>query len=74
MPIYEYECRTCKKKFEYLVRSKDEAIQCPECAGSEVSRLLSTFAFTSKDKGGNITASSGGCSGCSGGNCSTCGH
>ena len=71
MPIYEYECNACKAKFELLIRSSLTAVACPACANTGVKRLMSAFAFTSKDTSGNIVSSSG-CSGCDGGNCSHC--
>ncbi|HEY3305816.1 MAG TPA: zinc ribbon domain-containing protein [Candidatus Binatia bacterium] len=43
MPIYEYHCRSCDKDFEELVRTAEEAVSCPSCAGSRVERLLSAF-------------------------------
>ena len=46
MPIYEYECRTCKHGFEALVRGRD-APACPRCHGQELERLISMFAVDS---------------------------
>ena len=40
MPIYEYECRGCGHQFEALVRKSDTPA-CPECASTELERLLS---------------------------------
>lgn len=46
MPIYEYACGPCGKRFEELVlRKSDEAeVACPACKSGEVSRLMSTPA------------------------------
>ena len=43
MPIYEYECRGCKHRFEALVRGSDIPA-CPSCQSNELERLLSMFA------------------------------
>lgn len=46
MPMYEYECRSCKKSFEKLVRSasdRDKTV-CPECGSAKVGRKFSAFA------------------------------
>lgn len=46
MPIYEYRCGGCQRKFEQIVlrgRALDEAV-CPRCGSHQVERLLSTFA------------------------------
>lgn len=72
MPIYEYDCLKCKLKFDYLVRSSSEDINCPHCGSHDLKRLVSAFAFASKDKQGNITSSSSGCGSCSSHNCSSC--
>jgi putative FmdB family regulatory protein len=40
MPLYEYNCRTCEHTFEALVQN-GEAVECPECQGRRLERLLS---------------------------------
>jgi putative FmdB family regulatory protein len=74
MPIHEYICQNCNLRFDYLVRALKESIACPRCKHKDLKRLISTFAFSSKDNQGNITSSSSGCSGCTSQNCSTCGR
>ncbi|MBR2365120.1 MAG: zinc ribbon domain-containing protein [Lentisphaeria bacterium] len=44
MPIFEYECKKCEKKFEVLLRSSSSQAECPFCGSGEVKKLLSTFA------------------------------
>jgi len=74
MPIYEYKCKKCNIKFDYLVRIAGEQVECPNCQHKDLIKLVSGFAFTSKDAGGNVTARSGsGCGTCHSSNCSTCG-
>jgi putative FmdB family regulatory protein len=41
MPLYEYTCQKCQHAFETLVFGDDEAVECPECHGKKVERLLS---------------------------------
>ena len=43
MPLYEYACRACENTFESLVFD-GEAVQCPECHGQQLERLLSVPA------------------------------
>ncbi|MFA5090310.1 MAG: zinc ribbon domain-containing protein [Candidatus Omnitrophota bacterium] len=74
MPIYEYECEGCDLRFECLVRSHNQDIVCPGCGRQKTRRVMSTFAFTSHGKSGQVTASSGGCNGCISHNCSSCNH
>jgi putative FmdB family regulatory protein len=48
MPIYEYRCGKCKRKFEQIVlrgRALEEA-RCPKCGSRTVERLLSSFAMS----------------------------
>lgn len=46
MPLYEYSCRTCGRRFEVLQRVGASAAEvcCPDCGGREVVKQLSTFA------------------------------
>lgn len=48
MPLYEYECRDCGKKFETLVRGTTEPA-CPSCRSTELMRLLSVFAVGARE-------------------------
>ena len=43
MPLYEYVCRRCSKRFEALVFG-DEKPECPACGTRELEKQLSTFA------------------------------
>jgi len=53
MPIYEYQCKPCGKKFEKLVRSmsSDEKVPCPDCGSKQTARTLSVFAAVSSEGG-----------------------
>ena len=46
MPIYEYDCRGCRRRVSILVRSlsSQEAPRCPRCDSAELHRLMSRFA------------------------------
>jgi putative FmdB family regulatory protein len=46
MPIYEYECRDCRRVVSLLVLqpSTAPAPRCPRCGGASLTRLLSRFA------------------------------
>jgi len=49
MPIYEYECRKCKNRFE-LIQSpgKEESkFRCPKCQADKPRRVLSLFSSAS---------------------------
>ncbi|HVP36314.1 MAG TPA: zinc ribbon domain-containing protein [Terriglobales bacterium] len=69
MPIFEYICRKCKRRFEVLVSNKREEIACPSCGG-EGERIFSVFGFSSKGKFVSSTGPS--CSNCSTKNCNSC--
>ncbi len=53
MPLYEYSCRQCEHEFEALVFG-DEAVECPECTGAKVERLLSVPARPRSQDGGGL--------------------
>jgi putative FmdB family regulatory protein len=43
VPIYEYECKKCSHRFEYMIfTSSDPEPQCPRCSFGKVHRLLSS--------------------------------
>jgi len=71
MPIYEYQCGQCEHEFEKLVLNTSEKISCPKCKNKKVSRVMSTFAFSSGGKFKSTATSS--CGTCSATSCSTCG-
>ena len=75
MPIYEYTCQKCDKKFETLILGNDIP-KCPGCGTLSVKRRMSACGFVSKGGGGETVSSSAGassCAGCSSSNCSSCG-
>lgn len=70
MPIYEFECDDCRKRSEIFVKSKDEAIRCPACGGTRLTKLLSAFATQGGEKAHGHSAE--GCSCCpAAGSCPT---
>ena len=51
MPIYEYKCESCGKKFEVLQKFSDEPLLVhPDCGG-KVDKLISTSALQFKGSG-----------------------
>ena len=43
MPIYQYDCSTCKKRVDVFFRSISRVTDpvCPECGGKELKRVIS---------------------------------
>jgi len=78
MPIYEYRCADCEKKFEKRRRMSqaDDEIACPECGSKQTSRGLSMFAAFSRGSSGSTTSVGGGsgCAGCGSHSCGSCGR
>ncbi len=51
MPIYEYQCRDCKKEFEVMQRITDDPlVECEACSGT-LDKLISQSAFILKGSG-----------------------
>ncbi len=73
MPMYEYRCNKCDKKFEDLVLSRDARVECPKCAATDVDRLMSACNFKSTGSSKKAPSSGKSCAGCSSKNCGTCG-
>ena len=56
MPLYEYECEACQKRFERIQKYSDPPIDvCPNCAKGPVRKLLSSPAIQFKGSGFYIT-------------------
>jgi putative FmdB family regulatory protein len=77
MPVYEYQCSDCTKKFELFVpqRMNTAGVVCRNCHSTEVRKLVSSFASIGGDAEQTFNASSssgGGCCGGAGG--CACGH
>ncbi len=59
MPVYEFTCQACGKRFEKLFRSMSgkPAAPCPECGSTKTQRALSLVnAGESKAGAGNATS------------------
>ncbi|MCI0496356.1 zinc ribbon domain-containing protein [candidate division KSB1 bacterium] len=74
MPIYEFKCNSCQHLFEELVLNSAQvaSLHCPRCHEIKVSRVMSTFGFSS----GSVKSyanSTKSCSTCGSKNCATCG-
>lgn len=52
MPIFEYRCATCRKRFSLLVGVVAAAGQahCPSCGGVELQKLISRFAVARSEE------------------------
>lgn len=46
MPLFEYECRGCGRRFETLVTGNRQP-ECPGCHGRELQKLVSVFGVGS---------------------------
>jgi len=52
MPIYEYDCRDCRRVVSLLVLrpATAEAPRCPRCGGAALTRLMSRFATVKSEE------------------------
>jgi len=71
VPIFEYVCKDCSRRFEALVYGSKKAA-CPHCKSARIEQQLSVFAVAGSSKSG---ASDFGDLGSreSGGACGSCG-
>ncbi|MBF0406931.1 MAG: zinc ribbon domain-containing protein [Candidatus Riflebacteria bacterium] len=81
MPIYEFNCTSCKKDFDLLLSLKADHSQvtCPDCSSGNVRKKVSSFArgSSSSDSSPDYSSSHGsssGCGSCSTHSCGSCGH
>jgi putative FmdB family regulatory protein len=53
MPIYEYQCKSCARRFETLRSIRDaSSAPCPGCGSVETARQLSLIAQPARGSGG----------------------
>jgi putative FmdB family regulatory protein len=73
MPLYEYVCADCARKFEKLVRRWGDAVDCVHCGSGSVEKQLSTFAVGAVSAGEAAACGQGACGpeagGCAAGPC-----
>jgi putative FmdB family regulatory protein len=56
MPLYEYECDACGRRFEVILKSSDTTVEtCKHCGKGPVHRLLSSPAIQFKGTGWYVT-------------------
>jgi putative FmdB family regulatory protein len=55
MPLYEYQCGRCGKRFEVMQKFSDEPLTVHEECGGPVERLLSPPALQFKGSGWYVT-------------------
>jgi len=73
MPLYEFSCDDCGKRFEVLFRSMTgrRRPQCAHCHSRNVRKQFSTFAMSGTTPGRG-RGGGGGCATCHSGSCATC--
>jgi putative FmdB family regulatory protein len=51
MPVFEYECKDCGKKTEFLEKSMKTInnYKCPECGSENMKKLISGFSLGNSD-------------------------
>jgi len=65
MPLYEYFCKGCGKRFDKMMRFSEvnNAPECPYCSSKETSKQISTFASVGTGSGASAqTSTSSSCS------------
>ncbi len=62
MPLLQYKCKKCGKRFDELVCSHTDTVVCPSCGGE-----------TERDYSGEMFSATGKASKKCSGNCKTCG-
>ena len=56
MPLYEYECDACGRRFEVILKSSDTTVEtCKHCGKGPVHRQLSSPAIQFKGTGWYVT-------------------
>ena len=73
MPIYEYICDDCGKRYEQIVLSQSQDVACPSCSSRRHTLQLSVFSAHGSSSGNgaslNGRATPGGSCACGAGGC-----
>jgi putative FmdB family regulatory protein len=69
MPIYEYVCDECGKRYEQIVLSQKQSVACPSCASERQTLQLSVFSAHSGSHGNGAQSSRSSGAGEFGGSC-----
>jgi putative FmdB family regulatory protein len=59
MPLFEYECTDCGRRFEAFVTSSRKAV-CPSCKGERLEKLVSRLGRIGSEAGGKTPVFTGG--------------
>jgi putative FmdB family regulatory protein len=63
MPIFEYRCQNCGNRFEKIMHGAAVA-SCPSCGGTELEKLISSFAVATASAESRASDSSAACGTC----------
>jgi putative FmdB family regulatory protein len=63
VPLFEYRCRECDRRFELFVSGQTPAA-CPGCESDDVQKLLSVFAVGNGGSARPSAEATGGCGSC----------
>jgi putative FmdB family regulatory protein len=56
VPLYEYQCKACKHKFERIQKFSDPPpTKCPECGKTKIQQMMSAPAVQFKGSGFYVT-------------------
>jgi putative FmdB family regulatory protein len=56
MPLYEYVCKKCGRKFSEVLSIRDhdtKKIECPACKGTELEKVIEPFFAKTTSKTGS---------------------
>ena len=63
MPLFEFACRECGHKFEYLTRA-GQSPSCPSCHSDDLEKQLSVFAVNAGTASATPVRATGPCGAC----------
>lgn len=76
MPVFSFVCEDCKNRFEILVRSNSQKLQCEKCGSEKLVKQVSRFAPATPAQNSIACPVAGSCPSAAPGGCcgGCCGH
>lgn len=72
MPVYNFKCKDCGERFEFMTFTMSEKVYCIKCKSENLNKIPSRFGFSNGSEFKSSANTFDSCSGCTSFSCSSC--